>query len=229
MITAHEALRQCVEAMKLVDFADCAEHPELWHKLNAAQQVAEEVLKRPEQEPAAYIRACGLDNLKAGRTAVVYPCYTDSDQSFCLYAAPVAAQQAAAVPEGYSLVRTDALHGAFNLVDPPPVEHDGKLMVFVNPNAASVLTSLSAAVRYMVTSAAPQPAAAPSGDVGRDRYKPLVVAVREAILTYYDELSARQHGGVAQDKALNTIQEAFGMYWQPGIDHRAITATKDKP
>jgi hypothetical protein len=54
MITAQEALRQCVEAMKLVDFKNCAESDELWHKLNAAQQVAEEALKRPEQEPVAW-------------------------------------------------------------------------------------------------------------------------------------------------------------------------------
>lgn len=54
MITAHEALRQLAEVCKLVNFADCAESPELWHKLNAAQQVAEEVLKRPEQEPVAW-------------------------------------------------------------------------------------------------------------------------------------------------------------------------------
>jgi hypothetical protein len=54
-MTPYEALRQCVEAMKLVDFKDCAESEELWHKLNAAQQVAEEVLKRPEQEPVAWL------------------------------------------------------------------------------------------------------------------------------------------------------------------------------
>jgi hypothetical protein len=45
MITAHEALRQCIEAMKLVDFKDCGESPELWQKLNAAQANAERVLK----------------------------------------------------------------------------------------------------------------------------------------------------------------------------------------
>lgn len=46
-------------------------------------------------------------------------------------------------------------------------------------------------------------------------------AIREAILTYYDDLSARKHGGVAQDKAFNAIQEALGMSWQAGVDHRA--------
>lgn len=53
-MTPQEALRQCVEAMRLVDFKDCAESPELWQKLNAAQQVAEEVLKRPAQDPVAW-------------------------------------------------------------------------------------------------------------------------------------------------------------------------------
>ncbi len=50
MTTAHEALRRCVEAMKEVDFADCGKDDARWHKLNAAQQVAEEVLKLPVQE-----------------------------------------------------------------------------------------------------------------------------------------------------------------------------------
>ena len=45
--------------------------------------------------------------------------------------------------------------------------------------------------------------------------------VREAVLTYFDALAARQHGGVAQDKAFNSIQQALGLSWQFGVDHRA--------
>jgi len=45
--------------------------------------------------------------------------------------------------------------------------------------------------------------------------------VREAVLTYYDALTARQHGGMAQDKAFNTIQHALGLSWHFGVDHRA--------
>lgn len=57
-MTPQEALRQCVEAMKEVDFADCGKDDARWHKLVLAQQVAEEVLKRPEQEPYSYAYEC---------------------------------------------------------------------------------------------------------------------------------------------------------------------------
>ncbi len=66
-MTPHEALRQCVEAMKLVDFKDCAESEELWHKLNAAQQVAEEVLKRPVQAQPAPTGDAEQDALLSGQ------------------------------------------------------------------------------------------------------------------------------------------------------------------
>lgn len=50
-MTAIQALRQCIEAMKLVDFKDCAESAELWHKFNLAQANAERVLREgPDAE-----------------------------------------------------------------------------------------------------------------------------------------------------------------------------------
>jgi hypothetical protein len=41
-------------------------------------------------------------------------------------------------------------------------------------------------------------------------------AVRDAILEYYAALDNRQHGGVAQDRAFNKIQQALGMHWVQG-------------
>jgi hypothetical protein len=49
--TLLEALRLCVEALRLTDFSECKDEA-VWHAVNAAQQVAEEVLKQPAQ---AYI------------------------------------------------------------------------------------------------------------------------------------------------------------------------------
>lgn len=46
-------------------------------------------------------------------------------------------------------------------------------------------------------------------------------AVREAVLTYYDALSARQHAGVAQDRAFNAIEQALGLSWQACVVHRS--------
>lgn len=37
--------------------------------------------------------------------------------------------------------------------------------------------------------------------------------VRSALRTYYEALDGRQHGAVAADKALSSIQEALGMSW----------------
>lgn len=50
MTTAHEALRQCMKVLKLVDFKDCAESDELWHKFNLAQANAERVLRDGEKQ-----------------------------------------------------------------------------------------------------------------------------------------------------------------------------------
>ncbi len=43
---------------------------------------------------------------------------------------------------------------------------------------------------------------------------PEVLKVREALNGYYDALTARQHGGVAMDKAISTIEQALGMSWE---------------
>ena len=38
--------------------------------------------------------------------------------------------------------------------------------------------------------------------------------IEMAIREYYAALSARQHGGVAQDRAIKRIEEILGMKWE---------------
>lgn len=40
--------------------------------------------------------------------------------------------------------------------------------------------------------------------------------VRAAVLAYYEALDRRQHGGIAHDKAMRTIEQALGLSWQRG-------------
>lgn len=54
---------------------------------------------------------------------------------------------------GMMMVRKDRLRNVLALIDPPPIETDGKVMVFKNPNAADVLTRISAEVRAMIDTA----------------------------------------------------------------------------
>jgi hypothetical protein len=70
-------------------------------------------------------------------------------------AAPVAQPP---VPEGRRPVPKAALVDLLNLIDPPPIELDGKVRVFVNPNAAEILRRINAIVRAMLA-AAPTPGA----------------------------------------------------------------------
>lgn len=54
------------------------------------------------------------------------------------------------VPEGMVLVNRSMFVDLFLMVDPPPVEVDGKTMTYRNPNAAEVLTRISALVLAML-------------------------------------------------------------------------------
>lgn len=45
--------------------------------------------------------------------------------------------------------------------------------------------------------------------------------IREAVLTYYDALTARKNGESAGYRLLDAVQEALGMHWEHGVDHRA--------
>lgn len=85
-----------------------------------------------------------------------------------LYAQPpaVAAQPAMAAPEGWRPVPVNSLQNLLCLIDPPPVSlPNDKVMVFKNPNAADVLTRISAEVRAMLA-AAPQAATEGCGACG---------------------------------------------------------------
>jgi hypothetical protein len=233
MSAEREALRQCMEVLKLVDFADCAERPELWHKLNAAQQVAEEVLRRPEQSEiwhvqklrdavadpmfhdhaevskslligaaniieAASTRIAKLKSASQEPYAYAYECVqpgTDGNgwaqfinrdpvipkdgvrNIIPLYASPVAAQQAAEQSE-------DQILADFNTWFGPQKE---------------TRTPQEMALAYWAQEAyragrlfAPQPAAAPSGDVER-------AAIMEEAAKLCD-FQAKWAKGEAEDK-----------------------------
>ena len=47
---------------------------------------------------------------------------------------------------------------------------------------------------------------------------PELVAIRQAIADYHYALDTRQHGGVAQDHAFNSINSALGTYWRQGAE-----------
>jgi hypothetical protein len=53
---------------------------------------------------------------------------------------------------GFLLVRKEHIHRLLMLIDPAPMDVEGKTYVFKNPMAAEVLTRLSAEVRAMVDS-----------------------------------------------------------------------------
>jgi len=52
--------------------------------------------------------------------------------------------------------------------------------------------------------------------------------IQQAIRDYHYALDTRQHGGVAQGKAVGAIEEALGMHWQRGVE-LAARATKEPP
>jgi len=162
-MTAQEALRQCVEAMKEVDFIDVGADDRRWHKLNAAQQVAEEVLKRPERKPFAYF-------VQPSSFGPFIECEHSQVGSFAAYRAPVAAQQAVATqiatPVGvgeegettsdYSAMRLRLIAEKLGLGNAIPEKNTDLWGC-----AFSVLGMIRREVEKLVT----QPAAAPSGDV----------------------------------------------------------------
>ena len=58
---------------------------------------------------------------------------------------------------------------------------------------------------------------------------PVLSVIRQAILDYYDDLTARKHGGVAMDKAFNKIQDALDMCWQDEALIKRSAATRSQP
>lgn len=51
---------------------------------------------------------------------------------------------------GWTIVPLKSIYHLLNLIDPPPIEANGKTMVFVNPHAAEAMTRISAEVRAMM-------------------------------------------------------------------------------
>lgn len=49
----------------------------------------------------------------------------------------------------------------------------------------------------------------------------ILVGIKAAIVSYYLDLDARKHGGIAQDHAFNKIERMLGMSWD---DHKAELA-----
>lgn len=41
-------------------------------------------------------------------------------------------------------------------------------------------------------------------------------SIKKTIIKYYLALDRREHGGVAQDKAFNEMQQILGMHWEQG-------------
>lgn len=71
-----------------------------------------------------------------------------------------------ATPQGHKAVPLKKLAKLAGLIDPPPVEVDGKVMVFQNPRAAEVLRRLSAEVRELLEYRAPDGVeAVPAGPI----------------------------------------------------------------
>lgn len=52
-------------------------------------------------------------------------------------------------------------------------------------------------------------------------------AIEKAVKKYYLALDRREHGSIAQDKALTEIQEALGMTWLQGEMTQHIEANPD--
>jgi hypothetical protein len=104
-----------------------------------------------------------------------------------------ALSQPAAV-EGWRLVPEEILKRIYMLIDPPPIEADGKLMVFKNPKAAETLTKLSAEIRALL--AAPTPPSAP---------------VQQSVISFAQEIMNIWPHGDVDGGELQDIAEKHGL------------------
>lgn len=53
-----------------------------------------------------------------------------------------------------------------------------------------------------------------------------LATIEQALRDYHYALDSRQHGGVAADRALNTIAQTMGMHWKQGEEAARRAATK---
>lgn len=236
-MTAIQALRQCIEAMKLVDFKDCAESADLWHKFNLAQANAERVLRDGEkQEPVAQ-RPFGYVATLSTPAGTVYHMsrvmQTERDAKVCagqwkssskadvlaLYAHPAPSLQAVVevpkpVAETFALYKAvnemmahigmvgrmesdhptvDAVMNALWALDSDKVEKrvDELMEKAFMPCYAATKTAVSEFIA-ITEDAAPQPPAAPSGDVERDN---ALRVARAALKTADSAIKGREHTG----------------------------------
>lgn len=248
-----EALRQCLEAMKLVDFKDCAESAELWHKFNLAQANAERVLRDGEkQEPVAF------EILYAGqRCNAIFSSYTDAhaykarmDKKFPdelgrtlrpLYTHPAPSLPAVgAVPEGWRerLLQEMAVQE----------KHYGEVAAAaaagsqLHKGERDCTEGVIMGVEYCIAAldalaAAPQPAAAPSGDA----WQPIETAPKDGtsvlvLIKGFTPTVAKWLAGQWMTADMEADFEDGELepcdwelhYWQPLPSYpAAITATKE--
>jgi hypothetical protein len=125
MTTPTEALRRCVEVLRLVDFADCGEKEELWQKLAAVQAEAERVLVQTSEADEEKILAefntwfgPVVDDSNAHNQAIHF--WAQEAYRAGRLAAPVSAADAK-LPEKMSMAMREAMwegitrHGLSNL------------------------------------------------------------------------------------------------------------------
>jgi len=75
---------------------------------------------------------------------------------------------------------------------------------------------------------ADSPIATPQPAVTAGAVDARITAIEQAIRDYHYALDTRQHGGVAQDRAVNAICNAMGMHWTQGAEaaRRALAAQR---
>ncbi len=99
-MTATQALRQCIEAMKLVDFKDCGESEALWKQINDAQANAERVLRENKESEIWHVqqlRAAVADSMWHDHAEVSKSLLTGAANIIEAAAARIAALKAAVV------------------------------------------------------------------------------------------------------------------------------------
>lgn len=163
-MSAADTLRKCVALLKQVDFADCAESEALWHQHGLVLQEAEAVLRDGEkQKPVAWASFAENGNIRIWSTN---PLETFGFNTQPLYTHPAPSLQAVgAVPKGFVLV---------------PAQPTNEMLEALTVGA-SKYDSWRKGYSCMLA-AAPQPAAAPSGD-----------AIRELIALHADELEQNDY------------------------------------
>lgn len=165
-MTAAETLRQCRATLSLIDRADCKDDA-VWQKVVDTQAEVDRVLRDGEkQEPAGFIAPCLLESLANYRECTNVPSNWSvavqaaqrNPEDVALYTHPAPSLPAVgAVPEGWQLVPKEP---TIKMVAALGWEGDEAMAI----GHASISEEFAKNYKAIL-SAAPQPAAAPSGDV----------------------------------------------------------------